>query len=301
MTADTCLSEAVYTPVALEKIIVPHGRRRVDAIKVAALAASIAEVGLLQPVALTSDYRLIFGAHRLAALSQLGRKEIPSLIHHLDELHLELAEIDENLQRHVLTVLETSRALARRKDIYEALHPGTQSVTKRGGPGRAKKTSDKMSPVSFAKDTAAKLGKHHRTVERMVEIGLGLTEEVANLLLETPIANKQCELKRLSKLRPDTQRQVAEKLVAKQASTVAAAMEALTPSTVPPAGARTVQAAQRGLKGLRALVAALKECGSYVNHESALQTIKQTLERQAQAVNNDDASDSDEEDCEWRG
>ena len=52
------------------------------------------------------------------------------------------------------------------------------------------KTSDKMSPVSFTKDTAAKVGKHHRTVQRMVEIGKGLDDQAAKLVADTPFAEE---------------------------------------------------------------------------------------------------------------
>jgi len=67
-----------------------------------------------------------------------------------------------------LTKLQEGQALKRRKEIYEALHPETKPVRERGGPGRGNKTNDKMSPVSFASDTAAKTGKSKRTVERAV-------------------------------------------------------------------------------------------------------------------------------------
>jgi ParB family chromosome partitioning protein len=291
----------VYTPVPLEKITVPEGRRRVDKTRVAALAASITEVGLLQPVALTGDYRLIFGAHRLAAYQQLKLRAIPASIHDLDGLHLELAEIDENIQRSALTALETCKALARRKEIYEALHPETRPVTKRGGPGRGKKTSDKMSPVSFTKDTAAKVGKHHRTVQRMVEIGDGLDDQAAKLLAATSVANQQNELKKLSKLPSDTQRQVAEKLVGGQACTVATAMAALGPTTADPAPDPAAQAVQRGLKGLAAVVVALKACGVHDNHQSAVQAIQQALEQHAAVADNDSTSEPEEEVIEWRG
>lgn len=63
---------------------------------------------------------------------------------------------------------------ARRKEIYEALHPETRPVTITGGPGRGHKTSETISPVSprpaFAADTAAKTGVSRSTVEQEVKI-----------------------------------------------------------------------------------------------------------------------------------
>jgi ParB family chromosome partitioning protein len=287
--------ETPYREVGIEKIHVPEGRRRLDESKVAALAESIAVLGLLQPVGLTSDHRLIYGLHRLEAHRRLGRGKIPSLFHSLDELHQRLAEIDENIQRSNLTVLDTCRALARRKDIYEALHPESQPVTKRGGPGRGKKTSDKMSPVSFGKDTAAKIGKHRRTVERMVKLGNELDDEAAKLLADTPFADKPGVLAKLARLPGDAQRHAAEKLAQGQARTLAAATGVTT-------SAPTVQDdAKRGLSGLKAVVAALKSCGVYAQHEGTMLAVKRVLEKHAHGLDAEDTSEADEEEFLCRG
>ena len=135
-----------YAEVPVDEIHVPNWHRPLDEGKVTTLAKSISEIGLLQPIGLLDSGRLIYGGHRLAAYRELGLAAIPAVILTLDDLHAELAEIDENLQRSTLTVLETCKALARRKDIYETLHPDTRPITKRGGPGRGKKTSAKCRP-----------------------------------------------------------------------------------------------------------------------------------------------------------
>lgn len=295
MTEDPGFHNATYDEVPVAKIIVPDGRRPVDDAKVAALTESIDEIGLLHPVGLTVDFRLFHGLHRLAACQLLGRENIPALIHNLDELHRQIAEIDENIQRSALTTLETSLALARRKAIYQALHPETRSVTKRGGPGRGNKTSDTMSPVSFTKDTAAKIGKHRRTVERIVKLGESLDDGAAKLLANTPIANKQSELSTLSRLPGNVQRQVAEKLIQGHARSVAEAVGNV-------AGVPTAQNdAKRGLKGLTAVVAALKTCGIYDEHAGALLIIKHALERHAKGPDTEGTSKPDEEVSEWKG
>ena len=50
--------------VPISKITVPAGRNT-DPARVASLAVSIKENGLLQPVGLTAKCHLIYGAHRL--------------------------------------------------------------------------------------------------------------------------------------------------------------------------------------------------------------------------------------------
>ena len=65
---------------------------------------------------------------------------------------------------------------ARRKAIYEELHPETVSVTKRGGPGRGNK-NDRQAGDSFAgsdrftSETAKKTGRSERAVQRDAEGG----------------------------------------------------------------------------------------------------------------------------------
>ena len=54
-----------------------------------------------------------------------------------------LIEIDENLVRSDLSPAERAAHQAARKEIYERLHPETVA-TKRGGPGRAKRTQSQV-------------------------------------------------------------------------------------------------------------------------------------------------------------
>ncbi len=161
--------QAQYQDIGLDEIIIAGGRRAIDQEKVEALAESIRTIGLQHPIGVVArngsdKYRLLHGAHRIPAVKLLGWKTISAIVHDLDDLHAELAEIDENLVRCPLTQLEESRALARRKQIYEALHP----ETKRGQTKeRAKvKRQHAALPPSFTEDTTAKTGKSTRPGRR---------------------------------------------------------------------------------------------------------------------------------------
>lgn len=57
--------------------------------------------------------RLIAGYHRLEACKRLGMDKIQANVRKVDEVHAELAEIDENLIRNELTALERCEQLAR--------------------------------------------------------------------------------------------------------------------------------------------------------------------------------------------
>ena len=83
--------------------------------------------------------------------------------------------------------------VAEGKGIHEALHPETRAHVA-GGRSRAADrwgsdiASDNLSLAtdtrSFAKDAATKLGVHLHTVERSVQIGKEITEDVRNQIVE---------------------------------------------------------------------------------------------------------------------
>ena len=86
-----------------------------------ALATSIAEHGVLQPIVVTETldgYRLIAGERRLRAARMTGLERIPAVIRQLeDHQHLELALV-ENLQRSDLGPLEEAHAFRQLIDEF---------------------------------------------------------------------------------------------------------------------------------------------------------------------------------------
>jgi ParB/RepB/Spo0J family partition protein len=76
-------------------------RHRRDLGNVQALAASIADIGLLHPIVLRPDLTLISGERRLRAMESLGWTEVPvSIVEGLDDaLRALKAETDENVWR----------------------------------------------------------------------------------------------------------------------------------------------------------------------------------------------------------
>jgi ParB family transcriptional regulator, chromosome partitioning protein len=135
----------------------------------------------------------------------LDRTEIDAMVVPFRGLQAELAEIDENLIRNELTELELSRSLARRKEIYEAIHVVSRPVheSKIAGPGRGHyKTSADSAPVSFAWDVAAKTGMARRTVLTKVQIGKNLTAAAADLVRGTSVEDNETSLLEIARLPP---------------------------------------------------------------------------------------------------
>jgi len=96
-------------------------RHRHDLGAIASLAESIDTLGLIHPVVVTPDHRLVAGERRLAALRSLGWDMVPvTVIHSLDEAGLVLAEQHENTCRKDFTLTE---AAAMRAAVTEVLAP----------------------------------------------------------------------------------------------------------------------------------------------------------------------------------
>lgn len=122
----------VTCPVAS---IIVSNRFRKEPGDIQALAENIHEIGLLHPIAVTPDGRLIAGARRLMAFKYFGRTDIPVHVVDLDEIVR--GEFAENVHRksflpseldavgQEISKLEAERARARqgtRRDLVENCH-----------------------------------------------------------------------------------------------------------------------------------------------------------------------------------
>lgn len=112
-------------------------RRRFDPERIAELAVSIRQQGLLQPILvrpLGDRFELIAGERRLRAVRSLGLREIPALIRrYTDEQALEAALI-ENLQREDISVVEEAQAYRR---LLEEFGYAQSQIAQQTGKSRA--------------------------------------------------------------------------------------------------------------------------------------------------------------------
>ena len=188
------------------------------------LAESISQIGLLQPIGIDKENNLIYGYHRLEACKRLGWTKIPVIIveNTRDKLEYELMEIDENLIRRGLTVLERAELLKRRKEIYEELHPETRKgYASLGNLKQFRNTeSDKMTLSEesdkirgFVRETAEKIGVSERTIERELQIATNLSDEVKQMIRGTELADRKMDLLEISRLAPDEQKYVVGKFL----------------------------------------------------------------------------------------
>ena len=208
--------------ININEIKVNPGRREATPEDVQRLSESVAEVGMMNPITVTADHTLIAGLHRLEAAKRLGWTEIECSVSDMDALHTELAEIDENVIRTGLSDLELSELLARRKKIYETLHPTTIARNLPGHASNYESSSDKLTGEAkpFSQDTAEKMGVSPRTVERHVQIAENLTPETKEILRSADTKITKQNLTKLSRLEPEQQEEAAEQLVAGEIKSV---------------------------------------------------------------------------------
>ncbi|MFG1276572.1 ParB N-terminal domain-containing protein [Xanthobacter autotrophicus] len=189
----------------IEQITTLNRIRQAAPRQVAALAESIKDVGLLNPITVVptdGGFALIAGLNRLEACRSLGWEEIAANVVDLDEQQRIIAECDENLRGSVLTAAEKAVFLARRKEAYEVLHPEAKAQVRQGHI-RQGAAADKLA-VAFTADTAAKTGRDERTIRRDVARG----EKVCAIALELVQGTKLdtgAYLDALKKLSPEEQ------------------------------------------------------------------------------------------------
>jgi DNA modification methylase len=197
--------------VRLDEIrINPEKRRKVG--DVTELADSISRLGLLNPITITKDKRLVAGFHRFTAAKKLGWDEIECVVKDLSDLEARLAEIDENLVRNELSILERAEQYKERKEIYEKLYPETLPATIRGGPGRGHKSKNEdVRRPSFVQDAARKTNRSVTTIKEDLQIAKNIDDEVKERLWGTKFEDSKRELLFLSRLDPMEQRKAVDK------------------------------------------------------------------------------------------
>ncbi len=106
-------------------LIIPNKdqpRKHFDQEKIASLAESISENGLIQPIVLKRKggfYEIIAGERRWRATKHLGLKKIKSIIKDVDEVTIAQLALIENIQREDLNVIEEANAYKRLIEEYQ--------------------------------------------------------------------------------------------------------------------------------------------------------------------------------------
>lgn len=193
------------TAIAIDQIDIADRLRPVDPAHVEAIAASIAQIGLENPISVRPDgnrYRLVAGAHRLAAMQALGWINADAVIKNVNDVEARLVEIDENLMRRELSALDRALSLAERRDLFERVFPEAKALGR-----KAKKSSQTLRQFGerFTKQAAKRTGLSERSIQMSLEMVSGLAPEARELLRLSPLADNQAQLLALSRMEPEQQ------------------------------------------------------------------------------------------------
>jgi DNA modification methylase len=137
------------------------------------LCNSIKSVGLIQPIVINRENKLIAGERRLRALRKLSITELVHEIHYvfndeLDPLRLKSMEIEENVKRKSLSWQEEILAKKRLLEILQEIH----GVARSGNPGSSESTGFGVNKL------AALLGESNAQTSKDLEL--------ANLISTVP-------------------------------------------------------------------------------------------------------------------
>jgi ParB family chromosome partitioning protein len=102
-------------------------RGQMDPAALDALAASISQSGLMQPIVVRrrgSGHELIAGERRWRAIQRLGWAEIPAIVQDVDDRQAAELALIENLQREDLNPMDRAMALRRLGDEFGVSHQG---------------------------------------------------------------------------------------------------------------------------------------------------------------------------------
>jgi ParB family transcriptional regulator, chromosome partitioning protein len=207
------MSDAKYTPTKYDSVfwvetdrIHPNPyqpRREFDEERLKALAESIRQYGVLQPLVVTrteivkpdggiqSVYELIAGERRLRASKLIGLKEIPVVIRQgeqTDKMKLELAII-ENLQREDLNAIDRAKAFQMLVAEFALSHG----------------------------EIGAKVGRSREYVSNSIRL-LALPEEVQNAVVNKDLTEGHARALLMLSHRPEEQKTVFKEIVMKKTS-----------------------------------------------------------------------------------
>lgn len=159
-TAKEDRKESQLKELPIEKIVRDEEQPRKEFNKEAmeALAASIKEHGILQPLVVTKEegqYKIVAGERRWRAAKMAGLDKIPAIVRTMDSQHRLELSIIENAQREDLNAIELATAYAKLKAQFNLT----------------------------AKEIAARVGKSEATVTNTLRL-LNLPDEVKKVMVK---------------------------------------------------------------------------------------------------------------------
>ncbi len=209
---------AEFKRIPISEIVIPERLRAVEEDHALAIAQSIVEHGLLNPITVRAtpaakggNYMLVAGAHRLRAATLNGDPEIETMVVEADKAEAQLIEITENLFRNDLSVIDRAVFVQNYRDVWEQKYGKIEA----GRPGNRANLSQLFrdeAEAGFSQHVADRLGFSKRSVERLNKIAQNLSPKLRAALRGTSAADNQSLLLKLAKEGPSKQAGIAKAL-----------------------------------------------------------------------------------------
>ncbi|HEV2501641.1 MAG TPA: ParB/RepB/Spo0J family partition protein [Mesorhizobium sp.] len=213
---------AEFRRIKVADIAVPDRLRAVEEEHAIAIAQSIVEHGLINPISVRSTpaskagaYTLVAGAHRLRAIVLNDEAEIDAVVVEADKAEAQLMEITENLFRNDLSVIDRAVFVATYREVWQQKH-GTIRSGPRNQAQREPNSSTSVvdliaaeAEAGFAQHVADRLGISKASAKRLDQIARHLHPDMRAATRGTPLADNQSALLKLAKMEPAKQRKVA--------------------------------------------------------------------------------------------
>jgi len=206
------------TELPVDEIAMGDRLRPVSAAGVEALKTSIRELGCIKdPIHVrklkkTGNIVLLAGGHRLTAARALrdegdaGFEVVKVTCWSCSDDWARLMEIDDNLAGAELSPLDTAVFLARRKEVYERMHPEAKAQIGAGLVAKRWDTEETISVVSFAEAIAQQMGVTPRHIRNFVRAGQRLDPRDVSLLRGAPRPVGVVDLMTLGKITETVER-----------------------------------------------------------------------------------------------
>lgn len=226
----------------LSAIRVEDRLREVDHDRATEMATSMRESGQITPIEVAPEgadgrYKLIAGAHRVAAARIAGLASIWARVFDGSADEARLREIDENLYRRELGPLDQAAFIAERRAIYERVFGEVKPGRKRRG-----ELGASLRQLNFFDDVTEKFGLSRHTIKRALWRNHAICNGAWNQLKGSRFAEKGAVLDAIGRLAPEMQVRVVEQLVGGQSKSVGDALTALGASKRVDEDARQLQA-----------------------------------------------------------
>jgi len=208
---------AEFKRIPISEIVIPERLRAVEEEHAIAIAQSIVEHGLINPITVRSTpaakggkVTLVAGAHRLRACVINEDSEIDAMVVEGDKAEAQLIEITENLFRNDLSVMDRAIFVQTYREVWEEKHGAVEA----GRPGNrvniTQLIADEAETVGgFTKHVADRMGVSRETVKLLNRISQNLHPDVRAEVRGTPVADNQSALLKIAKMEPVKQRQAA--------------------------------------------------------------------------------------------